>query len=52
MENEKIYCCLEHIELALDMAVDEFETAPAMEKIEDEIPCEFCKDTAIYMVGK
>lgn len=31
----KIYCCLEHTELALDVMVDEIELAPVFEKIEN-----------------
>lgn len=47
-----MYCCLEHVELALDIAVDEFETAPVMEKTEEVVSCEFCENQADYIVGK
>ncbi|MGG3448858.1 MULTISPECIES: CxxH/CxxC protein [Bacillaceae] len=46
-----MYCCLEHAELALDIAVDEYETAPKIEKVEETISCEFCKNQAMYVVG-
>ncbi|WP_071461040.1 CxxH/CxxC protein [Bacillus massilinigeriensis] len=51
----KIYCCAEHVELALDEAVDEQETAPILEKIEavDKQPftCGYCGELAIYIVA-
>jgi len=50
-----IYCCEEHIDLALDMYVDEHEVPPEMEKVEEEkklsTSCEFCQNKAIYVVG-
>ncbi|RFU67286.1 CxxH/CxxC protein [Peribacillus saganii] len=50
-----IYCCKEHVELALDVVVDEHEMAPVLTEIPEEkqlsTPCEYCRNTAIYMVG-
>ena len=50
-----IYCCLEHVELALDTVVDEYETAPVMTELKDEeklsTTCEYCQKQAVYMVG-
>ena len=50
-----IYCCKEHVELALDIIVDEHETAPTLEQIEEELNlstgCEYCESTASYIVG-
>lgn len=50
-----IKCCEEHIDLALDMIVDEHESAPIMTKIEDDeklsTTCEFCQNKAVYVVG-
>ncbi|MDT2044769.1 MULTISPECIES: CxxH/CxxC protein [Bacillaceae] len=49
----KIYCCLEHTELALDVAVDEIELAPVFKEItEDERNhvCEYCENPALYTV--
>ncbi len=50
-----IYCCKEHVELALDIIVDEHETAPKLEELETAselpTPCEFCKNVAEYVVG-
>ncbi|PLR79994.1 CxxH/CxxC protein [Bacillus canaveralius] len=50
-----IYCCEEHVELALDVAVDEYETAPKFEKISDEqsllTTCGYCEKPAVYMVA-
>ncbi|TYR80279.1 CxxH/CxxC protein [Priestia megaterium] len=49
----KIYCCLEHTELALDVAVDESELAPIFEKIDEptkEHRCQYCDKEALYTV--
>ena len=49
-----IYCCEDHVELALDMVVDEHETFPILEKVAvDKLStgCEFCQNTAVYVVG-
>lgn len=50
-----IKCCLEHIELALDIEVDEHEIAPIMNELSEEeklsTTCEFCQNSAIYVVG-
>ncbi|WP_132747407.1 CxxH/CxxC protein [Scopulibacillus darangshiensis] len=50
----KHYCCLEHVELALDIIVDECETAPMMKALLNEeqlsTTCEFCDKPAIYLV--
>ncbi|MCM3006541.1 CxxH/CxxC protein [Priestia koreensis] len=49
----KILCCEEHVELALDVMVDESETFPTLEKTgEDEIStCEYCDNKSVYIVG-
>jgi CxxH/CxxC protein (TIGR04129 family) len=47
-------CCEEHIELAIDMYVDEKERAPEMEKIpvdKQTLCCDFCGSQAVYIVG-
>ncbi|MFK2826584.1 CxxH/CxxC protein [Bacillus sp. B190/17] len=47
-----IYCCQEHVELALDIVVDEYETAPVIEKVEEEKKtCEYCQNEAEYVVA-
>ncbi len=48
----KIYCCLEHTDLALDIIVDECEVAPEMTKIESspQVKCEYCGENAEYIV--
>jgi CxxH/CxxC protein (TIGR04129 family) len=49
-----IYCCQEHVDLALDMVVDEFETFPLLLKITvDNLPtgCEYCQNDAVYIVA-
>lgn len=51
MINEKvIYCCLEHVEMALDDFVNEVELAPAMEKCEDK-DCDYCESKATYKLS-
>jgi CxxH/CxxC protein (TIGR04129 family) len=49
-----IYCCEEHVELALDTIVDEHETFPVLSKIDGDnlsTTCEYCQNTAIYVVA-
>lgn len=50
-----IYCCKEHVELALDVTVDEHEVAPILTELNDEeklsTTCEYCRNQAIYVVG-
>jgi CxxH/CxxC protein (TIGR04129 family) len=49
-----IYCCEEHVELALDVVVDEFETFPVLTKIDVDnlsTTCEYCQYTAMYIVA-
>ncbi|RBW69115.1 CxxH/CxxC protein [Bacillus taeanensis] len=50
-----IYCCKEHIELALDYAVDKWETPPVLEEFtndtKDFTKCEFCQNEAAYVVS-
>jgi CxxH/CxxC protein (TIGR04129 family) len=51
---EMYKCCEEHIELAIDMYIDEREAAPEIEKIsvdKQALHCDFCKNQAIYIVG-
>jgi CxxH/CxxC protein (TIGR04129 family) len=50
-----IYCCDEHVDLAIDIVVDEYETFPQLTKLEDNkklsTTCEYCQNTAIYVVA-
>lgn len=50
-----IYCCEEHVELALDVVVDEYETFPNLEKLKEgkdlSTTCEYCQKPAEYLVG-
>jgi CxxH/CxxC protein (TIGR04129 family) len=50
-----IYCCEEHVELALDVIVDDYVTAPKLERITDEdkisTTCEYCRNQAVYIVA-
>ncbi|WP_100374306.1 CxxH/CxxC protein [Bacillus sp. FJAT-45037] len=51
-----LYACEEHIELAMDVIVDEHEAAPIIEKTDQETQisttCSFCEKTAIYSIAK
>ena len=50
-----IYCCLEHVDVALDDVVDETGEPPILNKVEREnelsTGCEYCQNQAIYVVG-
>lgn len=49
-----IYCCKEHVELALDVVVDDFETFPILTEVPvDKTPksCEYCGQPAAYIVA-
>lgn len=50
-----IYCCDDHINIALDQIVDEYEVAPDFKKLtnstsELSTPCEYCDKEATYLV--
>ncbi|MBU8881255.1 CxxH/CxxC protein [Bacillus sp. FJAT-29790] len=50
-----IYCCEEHVDIAIDTVVDEYETFPQLKKVLGEeklsTACEYCKNPAIYLVA-
>ncbi len=50
-----IYACDEHVDIALEMIVDRYETAPTLEPIQEEkkisTTCEFCQKQAAYIVA-
>ena len=50
----RIYCCLDDIELAFQAIIEEFETPPIMEPVDNSqdlsTPCEYCGDPAVYLV--
>jgi CxxH/CxxC protein (TIGR04129 family) len=49
-----IKCCGEHVDIAIEIIVDEYEIAPKIDKIsEDELStsCEYCLNTAMYVVS-
>ncbi|WP_010175997.1 CxxH/CxxC protein [Bacillus coahuilensis] len=55
-----IYCCDEHVELALDVAVDEQEEKdvaqpPSLNKVDNSqnlsTTCEYCPKNATYIVA-
>ncbi|MFO1442258.1 CxxH/CxxC protein [Bacillus sp. Bva_UNVM-123] len=50
-----IYSCEEHIDIAIDTIVDEYETFPQLTKVTEEeklsTTCEYCQNQAIYIVA-
>jgi CxxH/CxxC protein (TIGR04129 family) len=49
-----IYCCDEHVDLAIDTIVDDYETFPVLNKVESEelsTSCEYCQNPAVYVVA-
>lgn len=49
-----IYCCEEHVEIALDEVVDEYETYPVLSKVDVDnlsTSCEYCQNAAVYIVA-
>ena len=53
-EKNMIYCCEEHVDLAIDTVVDEFETFPLLSKVASEelsTDCEYCRNSAVYIVA-
>ncbi|EDL65394.1 hypothetical protein BSG1_10991 [Bacillus sp. SG-1] len=54
-EKTMIYCCKEHVELAMDVIVDEYEVAPKLEQLTDNqelsTTCEYCNNQAEYLVA-
>lgn len=44
-----IYACLEHVEMAIDDFVNKAETAPEVQKIQNE-KCSYCKEEAQYEI--
>ncbi|MGE8081085.1 CxxH/CxxC protein [Peribacillus loiseleuriae] len=50
-----IYCCDDHVDMALDTVVVEQETYPTLDIIPNELrlstTCGYCRNKAIYMVG-
>lgn len=55
-ENEQmIYSCEEHVDIAIDTIVDEHETFPMLSQISDDkrlsTTCEYCRNNAVYVVA-
>jgi CxxH/CxxC protein (TIGR04129 family) len=50
-----IYCCKVHVELAMDIVVDEYEVAPVLEQLTEDRKlstiCEYCENNATYIVA-
>lgn len=48
----EFYACNEHVEEAIDHIVDECETAPQLEKVEERLAqCSFCQDQVVYKIS-
>jgi CxxH/CxxC protein (TIGR04129 family) len=53
-EEKMIYSCEEHVDIALESIVIEYETFPVLDKIPVDnlsTTCEFCKNQAVYIVA-
>ncbi|MFD2616539.1 CxxH/CxxC protein [Terrilactibacillus laevilacticus] len=54
MSEMRLYCCFEHIELAFEEVIEEYEQAPNFEKLEDKhklsTRCVYCSNPADYLV--
>jgi CxxH/CxxC protein (TIGR04129 family) len=49
-----IYCCEEHVDIALDTIVDDYETFPVLSKVDGDnlsTNCEYCQNSATYVVA-
>jgi len=50
-----IYCCEEHVELAMDVIINEKETYPIFEKCNAihnlSTTCEYCEKPSVYIVS-
>ncbi|MFD1734978.1 CxxH/CxxC protein [Bacillus salitolerans] len=50
-----IHACMEHVDVAIDTIVDECEIAPEIKELNDDeklsTACEYCQNTAIYLVS-
>ncbi len=50
----RIFCCKEHVELALDVLIDETEEVPLLKTVDNQVElstnCEYCNEPAIYLV--
>jgi CxxH/CxxC protein (TIGR04129 family) len=47
-------CCEEHVDIAIDMYVDEVEQPPNISLIpvdNSDQSCDFCENKAVYIVG-
>ncbi|WP_071435417.1 CxxH/CxxC protein [Bacillus kwashiorkori] len=53
--DKEIYCCEEHVEIALDVVVNECETFPNIELLKQEklstATCEYCGKLPVYIVS-
>lgn len=50
-----IYCCKEHVEMALDEVVDQYEVAPVLKELTEEerlsTTCAYCTEQPAYVVA-
>jgi CxxH/CxxC protein (TIGR04129 family) len=46
-----IYACEDHIDLAIDDFLVEYETFPVLSKAE-KITCSYCENAAVYVLNK
>ena len=49
-----IYSCEEHVDIALDDIVDQYQTYPVLSQVpvdNSSTTCEYCEKRAVYMVA-
>ncbi len=46
-----MFCCLEHVEEAMDRLIDDQEVVPELFAVEEEHDCQFCENKASYRVS-
>lgn len=51
----KLYVCEKHTDLAMEKLIDEYETAPLLEKLTENqqlsTACEYCENKPAYLVA-
>ena len=46
-----MFCCLEHVEDAMDRLIDDQEKLPELFSLDEVHSCEFCENAAMYRVA-
>lgn len=48
-----IKCCKEHVDLAMEVIIDEYEIAPNIVELDQKLStsCEYCQEMSTYLVS-